>query len=37
VFGLFPFAAEPALKDVEQYRKSLVKYPNPPAANMTKF
>jgi len=29
VFGLFPFAAEPALKVVEEYLSSVKKYPNP--------
>jgi hypothetical protein len=37
VFGLFPFAAEPALKVVEQYLASVKKYPNPPAPNATQF
>jgi len=27
----------PALKAVEEYKETLKKYPNPPAANMTKF
>jgi arylsulfatase len=35
VFGLFPFAAEPALKVVEEYLASVKKYPNPPAPNVT--
>jgi len=37
VFGLFPFVGEPALKVVEEYMASVKKYPNPPAANMTRF
>lgn len=37
VFGLFPFASEPALKDVEEYLSSVKKYPNPPAPNVTQF
>jgi arylsulfatase len=37
VFGLFPFAADPALRDVEDYLKSVRQYPNPPAPNITQF
>jgi arylsulfatase len=37
VFGLFPFASEPALKVVEEYLSSVKKYPNPPAPNVTQF
>ena len=37
VFGLFPFAAEPALKVVEEYLASVKRYPNPPAPNVTQF
>lgn len=37
VFGLFPFATEPALKEVEEYQKSVKQYPNPPAMNVTQF
>ena len=37
VFGLFPFAAEAALKVVEEYLASVKKYPNPPAPNVTQF
>jgi arylsulfatase A-like enzyme len=37
VFGLFPFAAEPALKAVEEYLASVKKAPNPPAPNITQF
>ena len=37
VFGLFPFAAEPAMKEVEEYLKSVKQYPNPPAPNITQF
>jgi len=37
VFGLFPFTAEPALKEVEEYLKSVKQYPNPPAPNITQF
>ena len=44
-FGLFfssqsaflPWVIGPLLKAVEEYKASLVKYPNPPAANLTKF
>ena len=37
VAGLFAWSAAPALKVVEAYKESLKKYPNPPAANVTKF
>ena len=37
VFGLFPFAGEPAVKTVEEYLESIKKYPNPPAPNITQF
>ena len=37
VFGLFPFASEPALKVVEEYLNSVKHYPNPPAPNVTDF
>jgi hypothetical protein len=37
VGGLFVWAMAPALKAVEEYKETLKKYPNPPAANMTKF
>ena len=37
VFGLFPFAAEPAIKAVEEYLSSVKEYPNPPAPNVTQF
>ena len=37
VAGLFAWAAAPPLKAVEEYKKTLKKYPNPPAANLTKF
>jgi arylsulfatase A-like enzyme len=37
VFGSFPFAADPALRDVEEYLKSVRQYPNPPAPNITQF
>ena len=37
VIGLFPFAADPALKTVEEYLASVKKYPNPPAPNVTQF
>jgi arylsulfatase len=37
VGGMFLFAAEPALKEVEEYQKSVKQYPNPPAPNITQF
>jgi arylsulfatase A-like enzyme len=37
VGGLFAWAVAPALKAVEEYKSSLKKYPNPEAANITKF
>ena len=37
VAGLFGWSAAPSLKVVEQYKESVKKYPNPPAANITKF
>jgi arylsulfatase len=37
VFGLFPFASEPAIKDVEAYLSSVKTYPNPTAPNVTRF
>jgi arylsulfatase A-like enzyme len=37
VFGLFPWASEAALKEVEGYLASVRKYPNPPAPNVTQF
>ena len=37
VRGNFIWAMEPALKVVEEYKLSLKKYPNPPAANVTYF
>lgn len=37
VGGLFGWAGAPALKSVEEYKETLKKYPNPPAATMTKF
>ena len=37
VFGLFPWASEAALKEVERYLASVKKYPNPPAPNVTQF
>ena len=37
VGGLYGWSAAPALKAVEQYKETLKKYPNPPAANITKF
>jgi len=35
--GLFGWAGAPAFKAVEQYKATLQKFPNPAAANMTKF
>jgi arylsulfatase len=37
VSGLFVWTVGPALKAVEQYKETLKKYPNPPAANLTRF
>ena len=37
VGGLFGWSGAPALKVVEQYKETLKKYPNPPAANIMKF
>jgi len=37
VTGLFSWTTAPALKAVEQYKETLKKYPNPPAANLTRF
>lgn len=37
VGGLFGWAAAPILDEVRKYKESLEKYPNPPAANITKF
>jgi arylsulfatase len=37
VFGLFPFASEPAIKGVGEYLSSLKQYPNPPPPNITRF
>ena len=34
---MYEWVIGPALKAVEEYKASLVKSPNPPAANMTKF
>jgi arylsulfatase A-like enzyme len=34
---MYNWVVGPVLKAVEEYKASLVKYPNPPAANMTKF
>ena len=37
VGGLFAWVGAPALKAVVEYKETLKKYPNPPAANATKF
>jgi len=37
VAEMYEWVIGPALKAVEEYKVSLAKYPNPPAANMTKF
>jgi len=37
VAGGFVWALDPALKAVEEYKDTLKKYPNPPAANLTRF
>jgi arylsulfatase A-like enzyme len=34
---MYEWVAGPLLKAVEEYKASLAKYPNPPAANMTRF
>ncbi len=36
VGGLFGWAAAPPLEEVRKYKETLKKYPNPPAANLTK-
>jgi hypothetical protein len=35
--GLFLWVGVPALEVLEKYSETLKKYPNPPAANLTKF
>jgi arylsulfatase A-like enzyme len=35
--AMYEWVIGPVLKAVEQYKASLAKYPNPPAANMTRF
>jgi arylsulfatase len=37
VGGLFGWVGAPMLEVVEKYKETLKKYPNPPAANITKF
>jgi arylsulfatase len=37
VGALFGWTAGPMLEVVEKYKETLKKYPNPPAANLTKF
>ena len=34
---MYEWVIGPVLKVVEQYKASLAKHPNPPAANMTRF
>jgi arylsulfatase len=34
---MYEWVAGPLLKAVEEYKESVAKYPNPPAANMTRF
>ena len=34
---MYEWVIGPALRVVEDYKASLVKHPNPPAANMTRF
>jgi hypothetical protein len=34
---MYEWVLGPLLKAVEEYKASVVKYPNPPAANMTRF
>jgi arylsulfatase len=35
--GLFGWSIGPGLEAVMKYKETLKKYPNPPAANLTKF
>jgi arylsulfatase len=35
--ALYTWSVAPALKAVEQYKETVKKYPNPPAANLTRF
>jgi arylsulfatase len=35
--GLFGWAAEPLLEVGKKYKETVKKYPNPPAATLTKF
>jgi hypothetical protein len=37
VGALFGWTVGPVLEVVEKYKETLTKYPNPPAANLTKF
>jgi arylsulfatase len=37
VGGLFGWTAGPMLEVAEKYKETLKKYPNPPAANLTRF
>ena len=37
VAGVFGWVSGPALREVEKYLKSVKKYPNPPAPNITQF
>ena len=37
VGALFGWTVGPMLEVVEKYKETLTKYPNPPAANLTKF
>ena len=37
IVGLFGWAAGPGIEAVMKYKETLKKYPNPPAANLTKF
>jgi hypothetical protein len=34
---MYNWVLGPLLKAVEDYKATLIKYPNPPAANMTRF
>jgi arylsulfatase len=34
---MYEWVAGPLLKAVEEYKASVAKFPNPPAANMTRF
>ena len=37
IAAMYEWVIGPVLKAVEEYKKSLAKHPNPPAANLTRF